>query len=64
MKSSLPAKRRVVRQFELRIRRPKDLRVCNIATVLGRGARRWRELPTKSVLPAAILPAVSTGLSY
>src|SRR5262249_20805804 len=49
--------------FKLRIRRPKDLRVRNIATVLGRGARRWRELRTQSVLPAAVLSAVSAGLS-
>jgi hypothetical protein len=43
---------------------PKELRACNIATVLGRCARGgWRELLTQSILPAAVLPEVSTELS-
>ena len=50
----------MVRLLQLRIRRLKDLRVCNIAAVLGRRARGRRELLTQSVLPAAVLPAIST----
>ena len=53
----------MVRLLRRGIRRCQDLRVCNVATVFGRRARRWRELLTQSVLPAALLPAVPRGLS-
>lgn len=53
----------MVRLLQLRIRRHEELRLCNIATVLGERARGWRELLTQSVLPGAVLPSVSPRLS-